>query len=448
LSKQTGDTKGSLSTLREFAFSSLVTKALSILVRVGKNVLFTRLLGPEGRGVYGLLMNTPTLVVSFGNLGFGLGLFYLAAKKKGDLRTLIGNALLYAVIHGAILYLVGVFLFHLQDLGYFPMDGSATIRPYVLAAIPLLLLYNLSLDLFVGAKAIHSMNVLSLFFSILPIIVMLLLYSLTGDVLSAALYSWVLTLGVIGVVSFGRLLKLAGGWPKLSMPLAVQAFQFGVRGCGSQFTDSIVRRVDLLFLAHYWSAAEVGQYAVATSVAEILLALPESVSTPFMSLRLGMEDGEGKHFSSLVIKYVLFIMFTICLLTGIAAWPLIMLLFGRPFLPSLWPFFWLLPGIMGLSLYPFLKTDVLGVGRPGLLSQVSTVTMFVNLALNFLLIPRFGASGAAISSSASYLLSSLVLLVFVAKKSGLPAREILFMRSADFSMIKDLFRSKFLGKRR
>lgn len=43
----------------------------------------------------------------------------------------------------------------------------------------------------------------------------------------------------------------------------------------------------------------------------------------------------------------------------------------------------LLPGVLALCLYDFLKTDVLGMGRPGLISQVSVAAMALNLGLNF-----------------------------------------------------------------
>lgn len=428
---------GGFAALRRFAVSSLVTTGLGLLVRLGKNVLFTRLLGPEARGIYGLLLSVPAMIVGFGNLGFGLGSVYLAAPKKADLRALIGNALVYALAHGALLCLVGVLLYHLQDRGLFTLDGAGTIRTAVLVGIPLMLAYNIGLDLLLGAQAIHAMNLANLAFSSLPLVVMLGWFAATGDALRAATVSWLVSLAAIAVFAFARLLLLARGWPRLSAPLAGRAFGFGLRGCVAQFTDSIIRRVDVLFLAHYWNAAEVGQYAAAVSVAEILLALPDAVAMPFLPIRLGLAGEEGKRFSTTVIKYVLAVMGLVCAATALLAKPAVLVLYGRPFLPSLWPLLWLLPGILGLSLYGFLRTDVLGLGRPGLVSLVSVGSMTVNLVLNFLLIPRHGANGAAISSSVCYLLSSLVLLVFVSRKCGLSLGDILLLRREDRRRLRD-----------
>lgn len=432
---------GGFAALRRFAVSSLVTTALGLLVRLAKNVLFTRLLGPEARGIYGLLLSVPAMIVGFGNLGFGLGSVYLAAKEKADLRALVGNALVYVLIQGTVLCLVGVLLYQLQDRGLFTLDGAGTIRLAVLVGIPLMLAYNLGLDLLMGAQAIHSMNLANLAFSSLPLAVMLVWFAATGDALTAAGASWLVSLAAIAVFAFGRLLRLARGRPRLSLPLAGRAFGFGLRGCVAQFTDSIIRRVDVLFLAHYWSAAEVGQYAAAVSVAEILLVLPEAVAMPFLPIRLGLSGEDGKRFSATVIKYVLAVMVLVCAATALLAKPAVLVLYGRPFLPSVRPLLWLLPGILGLSLYGFLRTDVLGLGRPGLISLVSVGSMVVNLGLNLLLIPGHGATGAAVSSSVCYLLSSAVLLVFVSRKAGLPLGRMLLLRRDDRRLLRERLRA-------
>jgi hypothetical protein len=115
-----------------------------------------------------------------------------------------------------------------------------------------------------------------------------------------------------------------------------------------------------------------------------------------------MDDEAGKAFSPLVTRYVLLIMAVICLGAAVAAKPAILALFGRDFSRSLTPMILLLPGVLALSLYDFLKTDVLGLGRPGFISLVSVLAMAVNLALNVLLIPAHGPAGAALASSAAY----------------------------------------------
>ena len=83
-STRTAELNKSFSSLGKFSLSSLAVTVILFLLRMIKNVVFTRLLGPSGRGVYGLLTTIPGLIISFGNLGFGLGSVYLLSKKKYD----------------------------------------------------------------------------------------------------------------------------------------------------------------------------------------------------------------------------------------------------------------------------------------------------------------------------------------------------------------------------
>lgn len=424
-----------LSQLGAFAFSGLAATGILFLLRLLKNVVFTRILGPEGRGVYGLLMTLPTLVVSFGNLGFGLGSVYLAAKKKADPRALLGNAVVFALTHGCVLCLAGMLVYRLEETGLVTLDGADRIHAFVLASIPLLLFHNLGIDLLMASKAIHFLNMVKVAYSVLPLAVMLGVFVLTGDTLTASLYSWPVSLAVVGVMAFARLRSLAGGPLRIQPVLAVEALRFGLRGTVSQFANSISRRVDVLFLAHYWGAAAVGYYAAAVSLAEIILAVSETVSTPFLPIRLGMDDEAGKRFSPLVIKYVLLVMVVICLCAAVAAKPVIELLFGHDFASSLVPMILLLPGVLALCLYDFLKTDVLGMGRPGLISQVSVAAMALNLGLNFLLIPRHGPAGAAVASSAAYAMSCGSLLIFVARATKTPLPAMLLPTRSDLSFL-------------
>ena len=432
--------------LREFALSGLAATAIQFLLNLGKNVLFTRLLGPSGRGVYSLLMTIPSLVVSFGNLGFGLGSVYLAAKEKVEPRYLLGNALVYLVVHGAILMGIGVFLFYLSDHGIISLEDAADIKFFILASIPLVLLYNMGLDLIMGAGEIHTLNVLGVTFSFLPIPLFLVIYFFNGEAETAALWAWMLTTALVGLMALIRFYQLAGLAPRPNWNLFKTAVSYGLRGNPSMFANAVARRIDILFLAHYHDAEAVGLYAAAVSLAEIILALPSAVSKPFLPLRLEMDERDGRQFSPLVVKYVLFIMFIICLAAALMAKPGLYILYGNKFLPSVEPMLLLLPGILSLSVYQFLKTDVLSIGRPGFVSLTSIGAMVVNLALNALLIPAYGPNGAAVSSSISYTISTGVLLWFSAKQTDAQITDLVFMNRSDFQFL--INKIKLIGRTR
>jgi O-antigen/teichoic acid export membrane protein len=435
-----------LKSLGEYAASSLAATAAQFVLRMARNVLLTRLLGPSGRGIYGLLSTLPGFIVSFGNLGFGLGSVYLVAKRKRDLREVLGNALLYLVVHGTILTVVGYIALQLSSHIRQELLGADHLVVFMLIGIPLLLAYNVTCDLLSALKEIHFANLLQVTFAVFPLAVLLLLWWLTGNALTAAVWAWLGTNAGIALLGLSRIYRRAGGKPRVSYAAFREAFSFGLRGNVSMWANAVVRRIDILFVAHYAGVEAVGYYAASVSIAEIILALPDAVSGPFLPLRLEMDEKEGRYFSPFVLKYMLAIMGLACLVTAMTGRWLIQILYGSAFLPALQPLLWLLPGIVGLSLYQFLKADLYHMNRPGLISWVSVVSMVCNLALNVVLIPRYGATGAAFSSSVCYLLSTALLLFFVLRHTGVPLSQALVLRASDVRFLVRQLRLWYLKR--
>ena len=436
--------------LSRYTISGLTATALKFILRLGKSILFIRLLGPSGRGVFGLLLTVPSLVVSFGNLGFGLGNVHLAAGKKVDLKYLLGNTLAFSLIHGPILCGVGLLLYYLNSQGVIALEGADQIETFVLVAIPLLLFHNFVFDLLMGVRFIYFMNFLDVLFSFLPMALLLAFWPLTGDVVRAAMFAWIVSVALVAALGFGHMFRRAGGGLRFSRTYLKEALSFGLRGNISMFANAIVQRSDILFLAHYQGLDAVGIYAAAVALVEILLALPNTVSVPFLPLRMEMDDETGRQFSPLVVKYVLFVMFLICLVTAAAAKPAIYILYGSQFQASFRPVLMLLPGILALSVYQFLKADMLSLGRPGLVSLVSVGTMTANVLLNFLFIPGYGPEGAAIATSISYALSSSILVIYLSRKTGIGINRLLFINRAEMDLLKDKTRdilARFIKKK-
>jgi len=268
----------------------------------------------------------------------------------------------------------------------------------------------------------------------------------TGDALMAAIWAWLGTNAGITLFGMFRIYRRAGGTPRVSYPALRDAFSFGLRGNVNTWANAVVRRIDVLFVAHYAGMEAVGFYAASVSIAEIILTLPDAVAGPFLPLRLEMDEKEGRHFSPFVIKYILAIMSLICLVIALTGKWLVLLLYGSSFLPALFPLLCLLPGIVGLSLYQFVKADLYHMDRPGLISWVSVLAMVCNLALNFILIPRYGAVGAAISSSVCYLLSTALLLFFVLRHTGMSWSQALILRKDDVRLLAHHFRLWYLKR--
>jgi len=76
--------------------------------------------------------------------------------------------------------------------------------------------------------------------------------------------------------------------------------------------------------------------------------------------------------------------------------------FGESFRPSVTPFLWLLPGVLGYTALSVPSSALLAAGSPGRSSVGPLVCMFIGVVLDVALIPPFGASGAAAAATAAF----------------------------------------------
>ncbi len=65
-------------------------------------ILNCRILGPEWRGVLGLVMLAPGIVIKIGNLGFDQGLIVLGGKDRGILGALSRTGIVYSFVMGMV----------------------------------------------------------------------------------------------------------------------------------------------------------------------------------------------------------------------------------------------------------------------------------------------------------------------------------------------------------
>jgi O-antigen/teichoic acid export membrane protein len=107
-----------------------------------------------------------------------------------------------------------------------------------------------------------------------------------------------------------------------------------------------------------------------------------------------------------------------CLLLFISADQVIKILYSAEFAPAIAPLRWLLPGIFTLSVGKVLVAELLARQKPYCALSSSGFAVLANILANIVLVPRFGISGAAIASSISYSLLSVMLIWYYLRETG------------------------------
>lgn len=199
----------------------------------------------------------------------------------------------------------------------------------------------------------------------------------------------------------------AAGLP--SFAIARRVYAFGVRGEIGSFLQLLNLRLDFALLSALAGPGTLGTYAIASKFAE-LLRLPQ-IAAYFVLLPRFSSYGPALAFSRARV-----LMGQIGVLTAVAAVPLVMvaavipIFFGEAFRSAIFPAQILLAGLASGGIAGVISAFLFGSGRPGLNSLSVGVGLGVNIVLDLLLIPRFGAVGAAIASSVAYLTTTALLV--------------------------------------
>jgi len=86
-----------------------------------------------------------------------------------------------------------------------------------------------------------------------------------------------------------------------------------------------------------------------------------------------------------------------------------------------------------------IAADLSGRGKPQYAVWSSMTALIANVILNIILIPRMGIVGAALASSISYWLDTLVVLIAYLNISRHSLREVLIIKKDDFQDYYNLF---------
>lgn len=179
--------------------------------------------------------------------------------------------------------------------------------------------------------------------------------------------------------------------------------------------------VDVIMLRTLADSRSTGFYKAALSLAEFIWVVPMALQMLLLhsSSSLWSQDRleEVTSIAARVTRYSL--LFVLLLGVGLAtlADRVVPLYYGAPFEAATLPLRLLIPGVIGFAVARPLLAISQGSGRISTLVVAVAGAASLNLALNGLLIPRFGANGAAVATSTAYG-SMLVFLAWSARRIG------------------------------
>lgn len=414
-----------------------VSKFLMIVFGLTTSIIIARTLGPEKNGFIAALIVYPSLFMSVGSLGIRQSTTYFLGKKIFS-EEAIKTAITQIWMLSSIISIIVCFFLMTQ----FSKSGE-NILLVVLALIPIpFSLFNTyNSGIFLGKNEIGVFNKINW----IPALVVLLLTILLVLVFTFDVAGYMLAM-IGGPMFIFILLLLKNKF--------IQAFSFqfnievikkmlslGLVYALALFIINLNYRIDIILLDNLSQSFQTGIYSKGSAITQYLWQIPMLLSTIVFArsavsrndLQFSVKVAQLLRISFIVIGFgsILLWLFSDLIIVG---------MFGEEFRGSIRVLNLLLPGVILLTIFKVMNTDLAGKGRPWVALKAMIPALLLNVGLNLVWIPKYGANGAALASTVSYSIAALLFLHFYSKEVQLPIKQILHYKKTDFDPILNLLK--------
>ncbi|HKR61839.1 MAG TPA: polysaccharide biosynthesis C-terminal domain-containing protein, partial [Pyrinomonadaceae bacterium] len=415
-------------------FFSQVAWTLGVrIVMTGNSVIagiiVARWLGADGLGQLAVINVSVATLVQLASLGLPSANTYFIAQDVRHLSAAAINSLVFAVIVGSLLALGLVALVTARPAWF----GFVSPQLVAIAAIsiPFQLLTLIGLNIFLALKRIARFNLLDLagqtFILINALVALLLLHSeLKLLVTLNTTASVLIGIAIVLLISWHRADLAKPAW-RFDLAFLRKMLTYGFKFHIAILAGALIFRFDLLVVNHFWGSAEAGVYSVASQVALLIMMLPGVIATLLFPRVTEEQDNRGET-TCLVSRHTAFTLFFCCLATIPLSY-LLPLLYGGAFVDVTTQLLILLPGVYLIGIESVLAQHLNAIGLPRTIPLSWVATLIVNIVLVFVLVPRFGARGAALASTLSYALIFALVAYYFVSETGRPLSDALFLRS-------------------
>ncbi|MCB8817214.1 flippase [Desulfosporosinus shakirovi] len=394
-------------------------------------IIISRVLGPVGKGLYSFLVQIPTVLVPLCSLGLNYANTYYVARNPEDGKKAVGSSLGMAAFLGGFMVVCVSIAYHFLKNGY--MQAVTPLQlGLILLAIPFGLLNLYWLSVLWGLDSIGKYN--------LALLVQFAVLS-AGVSAAAALDRLTVTTG-FGIWVAGNILTTLYMLPEMakivcwrfhvfSPSYIRQTLSYGAKSYLANVMMVINYRLDLFIIAGFLPLSEVGLYATAVTLAEMVGYLGNAVNTALIPKLASEKDSLTFSMTPKVTRLTIMLTFLAALGMAIIAYPLILLFFGARFSGAFYPLLVLLPGIVALGGSVVLSGDLMARGKPIYSSISSGITVVLTLILDFTLIPLWGIMGASLASSLVYISLFTLNYGFYRRESGEKFKTVLIFTRED-----------------
>jgi O-antigen/teichoic acid export membrane protein len=407
------------------------------------SILLGRALGPDGYGTFAVALSFQAFLIGLASIGLRNGIAYEVATGRWSADSALRQAIVASILLGGLGAAVGTAVYVAAGDSVLPGISGVTIA-WLLVGIPM----GVSILLLVGiATAMERYEAAAVLQAGPPVGIAVLASALA---IPFGLNPAVAAIGgasiFVGLLAAAWALRLASRMNSNPRGGATthhlkQATRFGLRIWASDLLSLMSVRGDLILVSAFATSQETGLYAVAATLTTLGLIVPEALAQVLLPrvASLGVASSgpgpdatvarSGRHATLIALAT------SVALVLAILLVPVI---YGHSFQGAIKLGLILVPGTAALGVSRVLSYALAGLGEPERVLRLSALVVVPTIAAFILVIPAAGASGAAVVSTCSYILTLLVMVVALSRRTGIPPAGLILPRRDDLSAYRHM----------
>ena len=391
------------------ALQSLATKVLVLGLNAATSIVSARALNPTGRGEMAAIIMWPGFFASLMTLGLPSSLTFNMRRHPERSPQMIGAASLLTLLIGVVIGVVGYVLVPMWLTEYSAADIMRARWMLLASPLPMILLFGRAV---LEAKGNFFASNLSLWSA--PLITLVWLFVLVGlgqmTPLSSGLAYVLATLPAAVILMRQIYSTYHPSFSNLRASLG-NLLHYGVRAWGIDLLNALAISEQMLVI-HFLSAAAMGTYAVAASLARVVSVFQTSaviVLFPRIAARSAADVVELTGFTLRVT--------TVCAVVGAAIAGLLGPLLLRYFYGASYAeggvsvFRLLLAEVVLSGATQVLAQACLALERPGTVTAIQATGVGLGLLIMPALIKQFGGAGAPLALLVSAVIRFVVTML-------------------------------------
>jgi O-antigen/teichoic acid export membrane protein len=399
-------------------------------------LILARALGPTGRGTIAFITVTALVAAQVASLGIGEATTVFVSRRPEARGKLLSNAVVFMFAGGFLV--AAVVCGALVALGDARPAGVGAPELAVLACATLAAsLANAGWVFLLGTNRLGSVALVTATASWVYPLVLVALWSTAGLTVLRAALAWTaaeLLRALAYLAQSLRGLRLG----RLDPRLLGEAVLFGSRAWVGSLARFLNFRIDQILMGFLATEAALGVYAVAVNASEVLLYLPAATATALLPLAAQADTVLRTEQTLRAFRSTAVVTAAAVLAAALLGPLLLPWVFGAQFEASVTPFLLLLPGALGFAAMAVFSNALVAGSSPGFSSIGPSVSLGLGVALDLVLIPRFGASGAATAASAAFIAGGIAALGSFRHRHPFAWRSLLLPRRGDLVMFRAL----------